>query len=297
VKALFGADDALKWKALLAVAVQLAAVYVARDLSWPSVLLLAYALGGLVNHSMTLCMHEISHNLAFGQDAWASRAFGYSNANRLVGIVANLPLGIPASVSFRRYHVEHHNFQGEDGVDGDIPTLVEGSIFRSAPAKFLWILLQPAFYAIRPLVVLPKTPGAWEFVNIAAQVAFDALVFRLGGARGLAYLVLGTLLGMGAHPMAGHFVAEHYTFDKDPSTLGGGAPQETFSYYGPLNWMSFNVRSQQVRRCCCRRGMRNAPREQDCCRPFRTPSCARPLMPHTRLPSSWLLALPSPVLH
>ena len=241
VRALYGADDWLKWKALAAVAVQLAACYVARDLSWPSALLLAYALGGVVNHSMTLCMHEISHNLAFATDSWAARAVGWANANRLVGIVANLPLGIPSSVSFRRYHMEHHNFQGEDGIDADIPTLAEGAIFRSAPAKFVWLLLQPAFYAVRPLVVLPKTPGAWEFLNIAAQLAFDALVFYVGGARGLAYLVLGTLLGMGAHPMAGHFVAEHYTFDRAPSRMGGGAPQETYSYYGPLNWLSFNV--------------------------------------------------------
>jgi sphingolipid delta-4 desaturase len=52
------------------------------------------------------------------------------------------------------------------------------------------------------------------------------------GLQALLYLAFSTLLGMGLHPMAGHFVAEHYTFQRG---------QETYSYYGPLNWFSHNV--------------------------------------------------------
>ena len=49
--------------------------------------------------------------------------------------------------------------------------------------------------------------------------------------KSLAYLLLGSILGTGLHPMSGHFL-EH------TETVKG---QETYSYYGPLNWLTYNV--------------------------------------------------------
>ncbi len=47
-----------------------------------------------------------------------------------------------------------------------------------------------------------------------------------------ANLPTGSLLSMGIHPMAGHLITGHYLFAEG---------FETYSYYGPLNWITFNA--------------------------------------------------------
>ena len=47
---------------------------------------MAWSIGGILNHGLTLAMHEVSHRLAF-------KSF---LPNQLLGIFTNCPLGIPA---------------------------------------------------------------------------------------------------------------------------------------------------------------------------------------------------------
>ena len=98
-----GADPNLKWVASGMVLFQIISVYFVRDFSWFPFLLMAYCVGGTINHSLGLAIHETLHNVAFG----ASRPL----MNRALGMFLNFPLGIPMSVSFRKYHLEHHRYQ------------------------------------------------------------------------------------------------------------------------------------------------------------------------------------------
>lgn len=222
VKKLFGHDPQTKYTVFCALLLQLTSLHLLQGASWYTWLFCCYTLSGTINHGLTLAMHEASHNLA---------AKGIT-MNRIYGIFANLCMGIPASASFKRYHMEHHRFQGEDIMDVDIPCDLEGWFFCSTPRKVLWCLLQPAFYSLRPMFVNPKTPGKWEYINYAATITFDSIIYYFFGLSGVAYLCFGTLLGMGIHPVAGHFISEHYVMHDE---------QETYSYYGPLNWFTFHV--------------------------------------------------------
>merc|ERR1712000_531767 len=121
---------------------------------------------------------------------------------------------------------------GVDGLDMDVPTTLEARLFRGVLGKLAFLFLQPLTYSLRPLFVRPLPPAAAEAVNLLFVFACDLTVFHFLGVKSLLYLIVGTLLGMGLHPCAGHFIAEHYVFMKG---------HETYSYYGPLNAITFNV--------------------------------------------------------
>lgn len=224
IKALMRPDPNIKWTVLGMVLVQVLACWLVRGLSWRWLLFWAYAFGGCINHSLTLAIHDISHNTAFGT-CCASR-------NRWFAVFANLPIGLPYATSFKKYHVDHHRYLGGDGLDVDIPTDFEGWFFCTPARKLLWLVLQPFFYSLRPLYVNPKAVTRMEILNALVQLAFNVTIFALWGIKAIVYLLASSLLGLGLHPISGHFVAEHYMFLKG---------HETYSYYGPLNWITFNV--------------------------------------------------------
>ncbi|KAI9789709.1 MAG: hypothetical protein M1816_005884 [Peltula sp. TS41687] len=248
VTKLCGPEPLTKYVVMVVVTLQISLAYMLRNtpiLSW-RFFLTAYIIGATANQNLFLAIHEISHNLAFKSPL----------KNRLFAIFANLPIGVPYSAAFRPYHLTHHKSLGVDGLDTDLPTALEAVLLDSVLGKAFFCTFQILFYALRPMIVHPMPLTRIHLLNIFAQLTFDFLLLRHGGGGGvnsLVYLILSSFLAGSLHPCAGHFIAEHYVFDPPSSTTSTTATAtananaaavpipETYSYYGPLNLLTYNV--------------------------------------------------------
>ena len=125
----------------------------------------------------------------------------------------------------------HHSSMGVKGVDTDLPTEWEAVMCKSFLGRLFWLTMQPFFYGIRPMFTLPMKINRWQLANIFVQITFNFLVYKFWGFKSLIYFIGGSLAGTGLNPMSGHFL-EHLEI------VDG---QETYSYYGPLNLLAYNV--------------------------------------------------------
>lgn len=224
IRRLFGRDP---WTfAFIAglVGIQLTLAYMLRHQPWWLMLAVAVVVGAVITHALYVLMHECNHNLVFRRK-WL---------NQLAGILANAPSVIPSCVSFQRYHLKHHAFQGVHEVDGDMASEWEARLVgNSAVRKALWLLFFPVFLALRPIHLRElKHMCPWTATNIVLVLGFDAFVWIVFGPGAIAYLLLAMTFSLGLHPVGARWISEHYVFHP---------PQETYSYYGPLNRAAFNI--------------------------------------------------------
>jgi len=136
-----GHEPLTKFIVLFVVSLQVATAIALRHTHPLSPLFLAcaYVIGGTANHNLFLAIHEITHNLAF-RSIWA---------NKSLAIFANLPIGIPYCAAFKGYHIEHHRYLGEDGVDTDLPTRLELLCLNNVLGKvFFAYVKQPSFLRV-----------------------------------------------------------------------------------------------------------------------------------------------------
>ncbi len=206
------------------VALQFAVAAFMPHLHWLLVVLLAYGFGAFVNHALYVQIHECTHNLVFEK----------SSHNKIMGIVCDFALAMPSALAFRKYHLMHHKYLGQHGLDPDIVSHEEARLVGNTPLrKAIWIFFFSISQALRPLMV--KRTDFWDrwiVANIVVLVIVDVAVWILLGPQALIYLGLSTLFALGLHPLGGRWIQEHYV------TREG---QETYSYYGVLNKTCFNM--------------------------------------------------------
>lgn len=210
---------------LLAVGVQITAAYFLKDQAWWWSLVAAYLVGAFACHTLHVCIHECSHNLLFKN----------RTLNILASIVANLPMVVPTAVSFTKYHIKHHAYQGVEELDADMPYRWEARLINNSTfGKAIWLLFYPVFQAIRPARLKEiQLFDAWTIVNLLVQVVFTAGIVWLFGFKALLYLTASLFFSVGLHPLGARWIQEHF--------LTHGDHQETKSYYGRLNVPNLNV--------------------------------------------------------
>lgn len=191
---------------------------------WWLALIVAYCVGAFASHALFVLSHECAHNLIFRG----------KSANIVAGILADLPITIPTSVSFRTYHLKHHSFQGDYALDADLPSRWEAMLVGSSfIGKALWLLLFPVFQGLRPLRLTEiQFANTWTGINWIAVLGYDGAIIAYFGWVSFLYLFASFFFSIGLHPVGARWIQEHYLTSP---------PQETYSYYGPANIVSMNV--------------------------------------------------------
>ncbi len=224
IKKLMGRNPNTFLYTLGIVILQIVIAWFLADKQWWMALVMAYCIGAFANHALFVLMHEFTHNMVFKNRI----------ANLWGGILCDIPNGFPTSVSFRKYHLKHHAFQGHYDIDADLPSKWEAKLIGSNfIGKSIWLAFFPVFTALRPPRLKEiKFASKWIYVNIIALIAFDVAVYYFLGPIALLYFAFSFVFSIGFHPLGARWIQEHFLV---------APPQETYSYYGILNKVSFNV--------------------------------------------------------
>ncbi|MBY0425747.1 MAG: fatty acid desaturase, partial [Cytophagales bacterium] len=181
-------------------------------------------IGAFASHTLFVCIHEAAHNLIFSN----------RTVNTLLGILANLTQVFPSSVSFQKYHLKHHAFQGVMELDADLPYHWEARLANNSTiGKAIWLLFYPIFQLLRPQRIREVNFfDGWILANWAFNFAFVGTMWYFFGPKSFVYMTASLFFSIGLHPLGARWIQEHY--------LTSGT-QETHSYYGPLNVINLNV--------------------------------------------------------
>lgn len=212
-----------RWTAVLIIvlaALQLSIGAVLARFPWWAAVIGALLVGTLVSHALGVLIHEATHDLVFTSPT----------ANRIIAMVANIPLVFPAAMDFRGKHLKHHAHLGQpDGADTQAPQTWDFRFVTNGVRRFVWHAMGPILtHSDAPA----QRPSLWLYVNVALNAAAMLAYTWAFGLQALLFLGISGVMAFGHHPVGVRRYGEHLT-------LREGQP--TVSYYGPLNWVSFDV--------------------------------------------------------
>jgi len=224
IKKLIGKNPNTMYVIITCVLIQVGVAILLRNQPWWAAVITAWCFGAFVGHTLFVTIHEVAHNLLFKN----------KNSNTIAGIIANLPSVFPSSVSFQRYHLRHHTFQGVHELDADLPGYREARVLgNSAVGKAVWLFLFPIFQVGRTFRLKEIAPiDKWVVINFSSQLIFTGLMWYFFGPVAVLYMFASFMFSIGFHPLGGRWIQEHYLVDE---------AQETYSYYGILNTIQFNI--------------------------------------------------------
>ncbi len=224
VKRLFGANP---WSLVLLTVLSLIQLGIGLTLNhqplWV-VLTVAYFIGTSISLAIMVLVHDASHNLV------AKSKYG----NYLAMFIANFGTVWPLGFFYKNYHLKHHIFIGQYGTDVDMPTKWEALIAgRSWWRKLFWLIFFPFFYVV-PRMLVEKKPKLRivTLFSVLVQVLVFIRMRRWGLEYCLIYMAISPFFMLTLCPaMGSRGILEHLVFKEG---------QETYSYYGPYNYITLN---------------------------------------------------------
>ncbi len=186
--------------------------------------LVAYTVGAVINCAVLNMVHEACHGLIFRSRRW----------NIFAAFVANLGSMWPQVETFFRYHLPHHLYLGDYDRDATIPRDWEARLIgRSWVLKILWLIFFAFLYPFR-VVGMQVGPArrSWAAINVTLQLLWLSLLYALGGWQPILYLFFSFYFHFGLHPLNAIALQEHLFVRRG---------QESYSYYGIGNWITFNA--------------------------------------------------------
>jgi len=198
--------------------------WIMRHSSTVSLFIIAYFIGAFICHAQWVLIHELTHDLVFQSPSY----------NTLFLLLANLNHIIPSSISFRYHHKMHHAHLNETYADPDVPSPIEDQIFgHSIIGKAFWLSTFAVVQSVR--TVRAPQPFEWATMfNFVINGIYSYIIFVYFSPKALLFLFMSSMLSVGffLHPLGARWIAEHWAVHP---------LQETYSYYGPINYSAFNI--------------------------------------------------------